>query len=132
MTARRPGSQEHVRHRSLTPSGRSPDNITQVSGDGTKNREQSPTEANPLDDPEEITAQLHERSAEIKRKEVRKAVQEFEDTGELSERDREILEEMADRIIARVITQPAATLEADSEYDQETLSPIERFFDLPD
>ncbi|MFB6295613.1 MAG: hypothetical protein ABEH66_02075 [Halobacteriales archaeon] len=80
-------------------------------------------------DPDVVLARLRRRCAEIKREEVGTALRKLDASGDLSDRERAAVEEMADRIVAELLAPPAAALEDAAEADDPPIEPLARIFD---
>ncbi|WP_415381312.1 glutamyl-tRNA reductase [Halosimplex sp. TS25] len=79
------------------------------------------TDAEPVDT-DVAAARIRDRAAEIREREVETALAKLDARGDLSEDDREAVEALADRLVARLIAVPAEGLQAaaDDEADDES------------
>ncbi|WP_135363804.1 glutamyl-tRNA reductase [Halosimplex halophilum] len=68
-------------------------------------------------DPDAARARIRERAGEVRDREVETALTKLDARSELSERDREAVERLADRLVARLLAAPERGLRAAAERD---------------
>ncbi|WP_436932181.1 glutamyl-tRNA reductase [Halosimplex halobium] len=76
-------------------------------------------------DPDAARARIRERAGEVREREVETALTKLDTRGDLSERDREAVERLADRLVARLLAAPERSLRAAAEgddHDPETVA----------
>lgn len=74
-------------------------------------------------------SRLQRESTRIKRREVETAIRKLEASGELSGRERAVIEEMADRIVTRLLKPSIAALEGRTDADADELEALSRLFE---
>jgi glutamyl-tRNA reductase len=80
-------------------------------------------------EPAVVLTRLQRESTRIKRQEVDTAVRKLESSGELSRQEQEIIEEMANRIVTRLLEPSIAALDGRTDADSAELEALSRLFE---
>ena len=79
---------------------------------------------------DEVVAAMHESADRVKRRELETALQKLEAQGELTDEQRETVEDLADALVGQLMAAPTKSLrEAAGEDDWETIATAIRLFD---
>lgn len=80
-------------------------------------------------DPEAVRQAIRDRAADIKCRELRKAINQLETHGDLTSEQRQIITQMATTIVDEILAAPESTLRDASAYDENTVRTAVELFD---